>query len=358
MTSLKSWLRDFVDFSRSFYFYTRRRGTQVWVAFETQKDILVDFLVARRGSYQRPFLHTSLLVIIVSGMVGLPVIANSYPTVAKEQLDSFTPPSAVLTSFDEQTQTQVSEKPRDSVISYTVVEGDTLARIADKFALSVDTIKWANPTIKGEKLAIDQELKIPPVTGIVVKVKKGETVYSIAKDYKTDAQKIVNFPFNDFTDLDTFALAAGQTLVVPDGVVPEAQPVYQPLPIVAVGTTPGSGQFAWPTQGMITQRPVYYHMAVDIANSALPPIMAADSGTIVTVLYQKYGYGQHVIIDHGNGYQSLYGHMSEIYVTQGQSVAKGSVIGRMGSTGRSTGPHLHFEIRQGGVLLNPLNFLR
>lgn len=358
MTRLKLWGQDFGLFLRSFYFYSRRRLTQAWVWFEGQKDILVDFLIARRGSYQRPFLHTSLLVLVTIGIVGLPVIANSYPTVAQEELDHYTPPSAVLTSFDEQTLTQVSEKPRDSIITYTVTAGDTLAKIAEKFDLSVDTLKWSNPEIKGEKLVIDQVLKIPPVTGIVVKVKKGETVYSIAKQYKTDAQKIVNFPFNDFTDLDTFALASGQTLVVPDGVMPEAKPVYSPQLIAQVGTTPSTGQFMWPTHGTISQRPVSYHMAVDIANNTLPSVLAADSGTVVLVERQRYGYGWHIIVDHKNGFQTLYAHMSDIYVSPGQEVTKGLSIGRMGSTGRSTGSHLHFEIRKSGVLLNPLGFLQ
>lgn len=358
MKSVQQSVWDVRSFWKSFYRYAHKRVHQGWVWFEGKKNKVVDLLVTKRGTYARPFLHTSLFVLIGVGIVAAPIIRNTYEAEANG-LDEFTPPSAVLSSFDEQeTLTEISEKPRDRVITYTVEAGDTISTVAEKFGISIDTIKWANPKLEGDKLAIGTDLSIPPVSGIVVKVSKGETIYSIAKKYKSDPQKILNYPFNDFTDLDTFALAAGQALVVPDGVMPESKPVYSPQTIANVGTTPGSGQFNWPTQGVITQRPVSYHMALDIANNALPAITAADAGKVVLVERQKYGYGWHIIIDHGNGYQTLYGHMSDMYVSVGQAVSKGSVIGKMGSTGRSSGPHLHFEIRKGGTLLNPLSFLK
>jgi len=227
----------------------------------------------------------------------------------------------------------------------------------EKFGVSTDSIKWQN-NLTSDTIVIGAPLKIPPVTGIVHKVKQGETVYSIAKKYQTDAQKIVNFPFNDFIDLDTFALAVGQNVMVPDGVPPEEKPVLIAPPIQYFAGE-GTGQFSWPTSGAITQYPVWYHMAVDIANRDAPNIIAADTGTVVLVEKQKYGYGWHVIVDHNNGYQTLYAHMQRINVDLGQKVTKGAtVIGRMGSTGRSTGTHLHFEIRFKGRALNPLAILK
>ena len=360
MTEFISHVTDFQTFLRSLYRYTNKRLRSLWQQFEASKSLLVTILVAKRGIYTRPFLHTSLFMLIVVGIVVAPIIRNTYEANA-ESLEEFTAPSAVLSSFDEQdTLTQISEKPRDGVIAYTVVEGDTVSTIAEKFGISTDTIKWANPKLDDDDLTIGQELAIPPVTGMVIKVAKGETIYSIAKKYKTEAQSIVNYPFNNFADLDSFALNAAQMLVVPDGVMPESKPIYSPRLIaqVGVGDQAGSGQFIWPTNGTITQRPVSYHMALDIANNALPGILAPDGGKVILVEYARYGYGHHVIIDHANGYQTLYGHMSEIYVSAGQAVAKGSVIGKMGSTGRSTGTHLHFEIRKGTTLLNPLSFLK
>ncbi len=350
---------DIIAFSKCIKIYSQKR-TALWAEkFETSKDYLVDFLISRRGVNNRPFLHLSLVMLVTSGVVTAPIIASTYPEKNNSQLLQFTPPSAVLgalTTASQETATVISDKPRDQVIDYAVQKGDTLGAIADKFGVSVDTIKWAND-LKTERLSIGQTLKVPPVTGIVYKVKAGDTIYSIAKYYKTDAQKIVNFPFNDYTDLDTFALAIGQTLIVPDGVMPEAKPVIAPsIPVSQIAG--GSGQFMWPTGGAITQYPVWYHMALDIANSAAPAIQAAGEGTVILVQRLKYDYGLHVIIDNGGGLSTLYAHMQEVYVEVGQSVSRGQVIGRMGSTGRSTGTHLHFEVRKNGVIVNPLPFLK
>ena len=359
---MRKKLSLFFDDRRSWrdgwYHYAERRLGRFAVRFETNKDVLVDILMARRGTYQRPFLHVSLGLLLLVGTLSAPILANAYPGGVPEALNEFTPSSAVVTDLDLTeygVQTQRSDKPRDQVESYTVKEGDTLARVADKYGVSVDTIKWTND-LKRDSLSIGQTLKIPPVTGIVHKVREGETVQSIAKRYKTESQKIVNFPFNDFADLDTFALNVGQTLIVPDGVQPEAPAIARiaPPPIVAGGT----GQLLWPTSGIITQYPVWYHMAYDIANPSAPGVMAADGGTVALVEYLRYGYGQYAIVDHGGGLSTLYAHMSEIYVKPGDKVARGQVIGRMGSTGRSTGMHLHFETRRNGATVNPGGFFK
>lgn len=348
---------DFWAFLKCLKIYTQKR-TSLWAArFEVGKGYLVEFLISRRGIHTRPFLHLSLAVLVASGIVTAPILANAYPGTQNE-LINFTPPSAVLgglTTATDQTATLVSEKPRDQVIIYKVQKGDTLGAIAEKFGISVDTIKWAN-NLRTERLSLDQELKIPPVTGLVHKVKPGDTIYNIAKTYKTDAQKIVNFPFNDFADLDTFALNVGQILIVPDGVMPQAAPIATAVPVTQLAG--GTGELAWPVGGSITQYPVWYHMALDIANSAAPGIAAAASGKVSLVERQRYAYGWHVIIDHGNGLSTLYAHLSDIYVEVGQNIAKGQIIAKMGSTGRSTGVHLHFEVRKNGVAVNPLPFLK
>jgi murein DD-endopeptidase MepM/ murein hydrolase activator NlpD len=344
---------DLAHWRRGWFLWIEKHLKRFGLKFEMNKSVIVDILMAKRGGYQRPFLHFSLGILFVAGVLSAPMITSAQ----QGNAGNFTPPSAVVSSVDFTeygVQTQVSEKPRDQVMNYSIVKGDTLSTVAEKFGVSVDTIKWSND-IHGDSLSIGQILKIPPVTGVVHKVRDGETVYSIAKKYKTDAQKIVNFPFNDFADLDTFALNVGQTLIVPDGVVQEAPAIIIPAPSVFAG---GSGQFMWPTNGVITQYPIWYHMALDIASPSMPPVSASDDGVVVLVKYLKYDYGQHVMIDHGNGYQTLYGHLSEIYVSVGQKVSRGTVIGRMGSTGRSTGTHLHFEIRRNGVTMNPLSFLK
>lgn len=348
---------DLRDWFYALYYYIERKLSRFGMKFEARKDIVVHMLMVKRGTYQRPFLLFSLSVLFLAGVVSAPILADSYPGSVTQTLESYTPPSAVLSSFDLSeygVQTRISEKPRDQIMEYTVVSGDTLESIAEKFGVSVDTLKWEN-NIKGDRLSISDTLKVPPVTGIVHKVKHGETIYTIAKKYQTDAQKIVNFPFNDFEDLDTFALQVGQTLMVPDGVMPEAKPVYARIPSITAG---GAGRYLWPAGGSISQYPVWYHMAVDIANKDAPGIASADSGTVVYVQYLRYAYGNHVIIDHGSGMSTLYAHLSEIYIAPGDRVGRGQIIGRMGSTGRSTGIHLHFEIRIDGRPVNPLSYLK
>ena len=123
-------------------------------------------------------------------------------------------------------------------------------------------------------------------------------------------------------------------------------------------TRPGGGRFIWPTNGSISQYPVWYHQAFDISNRSLPPVVAADRGTVSFIGQLKYGYGNHIIIDHGDGFKTLYAHLSQINVSQGQTVTQGQVIGIVGSTGRSTGPHLHFEVRVGDRPVDPSAYLR
>lgn len=367
MISHSTFLLEIRDFFKFIFSYIKSRVIAFGQRFEKIKDIIVSFLIVKRGKYSQSFLNTSFFLLIGAAIIVGPVIAENNPFIASylaqgegAQQGSVLATDVYSLPFD----TQYSVKPRDKVEDYTVQGGDTLASIAKRFDISVDTIKWAND-LDNDTINPGDTLKIPPVTGVVHKVETGETIYSIAKKYKVDAQAILNFPFNDFADLDTFALTTGQNLVVPNGVIEKAQAIYQPQYVGQTpqiytpppGSTGGSGSFIWPTQGIITQWPVWYHMAFDIANNALPPIWASDSGTVVFSGCIGYGYGCHIIIDHNNGYQTLYGHMSQLGVSVGQSVSRGQVIGRMGSTGNSTGPHLHFEVRQGGRQLDPSQFV-
>lgn len=341
--------------------YIRSRILSFGRRFERVKDFLVAILVVKRGKYSSSFLNTSFFLLVITAMVGGPIIAENNPFV-NELARRSTAGEAVIeyNPYESSVGTIISAKPRDKVVDYTVLGGDTLASIANKFGVSVDTIKWAND-LKSETIKPGDTLKVPPGTGIVHKVNSGDNIYAIAKKYNVEAQNIVNFPFNDFADLDTFALTPGQTIFVPDGTIEEAKPAQRPGgfytgPITAGAR--GSSNFIWPTSGSITQYPIWYHMALDIANGSLPPVLASDGGTVVYAGCIAYGYGCHVIIDHGNGYQTLYGHLSQIQTSPGATVGQRQQIGVMGSTGRSTGPHLHFEIRSGGTLLNPLGFLQ
>lgn len=359
ISEASNFFRELKEWLGFLYLYTRKKIIITASFFEKIKDVVVDFLLVKRGRYSKYFLNISFLFLVAGVIIGGPVIADYYPGNQRSenaQVDLGYLDLSAATIDGQTVTTQFSDKPRFEIVDYEVVKGDTLAAVADKFGISVDTIKWAN-SLKTDKLMPGQMLRIPPVTGIVHRVAGGDTIYSLAKKYKSDAQKIVNFPANDFSDLETFALNIGQVVFIPDGVMPEAAPIYRSVPVPQFIAGAG-GKFMWPTQGQITQYPVSYHMAVDIANRSAPPVAAADSGVVSYAGCLSYGYGCHVIITHADGYQTLYGHLQAYYVNAGDNVGRGQVIGKMGSTGRSTGTHTHFEIRKNGVLLNPLSFLK
>lgn len=352
-------IRGFIHFLKR---YITSRVLFYGAQFEKIKDIIVALLVVKRGKYSSSFLNTSLLLLIITVLVAGPAIAenNPFDTNIEGQQSYFQSAEISFDPFENPVTTVESAKPRDKVYPHTISEGETLESIASKYKISIDTIKWAND-LKSDMIKPGQVLDIPPDTGIVHKVAGGDNIYTIAKKYHVDAQNIVNFPFNDFVDPDTFQLTPGQVLFVPNGTIEE-----KPAPIpfgqqhfgqIQAGVK-GTSNFIWPTSGNVTTYPVWYHMALDIANSAAPAILASDTGTVIYTGCLAYGYGCHIIIDHGNGYQTLYAHMSAIQVSAGQVVTQGQSIGTMGSTGRSTGTHLHFEIRSGGIPQNPLNFLQ
>ncbi len=358
---LVGWILDlFHDFGRYLNLirhYAFWRSYKVFTKFEKLKDAIATNLYKQRGRFARPFIHTGMMMIIALSIMLTPVIAQN----SQAETSTESPMPQFYSAFeDPETQTTVSDKPRDKVIHYVVASGDTLSTIASKFDVSTDTIRWQNKLGKNDQIKPGQTLEILPVTGVSHRVQKGDTIYSIAKKYGLEsAQPIVDFPFNSFSNDETFALAIGQTIIVPDGNMPSAAPSFVARRTPDAGSVTASGQFVWPTNGTITQRFFWYHKGIDIANKAAPAVVAADAGEVIVAGWpDSSGYGNRVMIDHGNGYITLYAHLSKIYVGTGQRVNRGDAIGQMGSTGRSTGTHLHFEIRTGSGNLNPLNFLK
>lgn len=359
----KSINEDLKIFSQEFITYANNSWSGHADRFTNGKDFFVTSLYKKRGKLSKRLMHSGMAGITAFGVMVAPIVAQELPGDRVDPWENVTQ-SVVLSATDTSTETIIADRDyRDRVIEYEVKEGETLSTIAEKFGVSTDTIRWENSLQSKDAIKIGQELRILPVTGISHKVKKGDTVYSIAKKYDIDPQGIVNYPFNSFVNDETFELAIGQSLIVPDGVMPAATPwapstrIQQLTP--DAGTVVASGSFAWPTQGTLTQYFAWYHPAIDVANRAAPPILAADAGTVVVAGWpDNYGYGNRVVIDHGNGYKTLYAHMSRIYVVAGQTVSRGAQLGIMGSTGRSTGTHLHFEISKNGVKLNPLSILR
>ncbi|GAB4424950.1 MAG: hypothetical protein Kow0031_04220 [Anaerolineae bacterium] len=245
--------------------------------------------------------------------------------------------------------------------TYFVETGDTLTSIAQKFGLRAETLIWSNLDLEQNPdfLSVGQELKILPVDGVYHQVGGSDTIEGIASTFKTNPQLILDMPANQL-DPDNPIIQPGQWLIVPGGSKP-----FKPRAVRAFaysGTIPdnallGTGSFGWPASGSISQGFFGYHPGLDIAAWEGAAVLAADSGYVIASGWDNSGYGISVVVDHGNGYQTLYAHLSNAYVTAGTSVSKGEQLGEMGCTGNCTGPHLHFEVRNGTVQRNPYGFL-
>ena len=357
-------------------YYTRKTRTSAY-HIEKVKNKSVDVLMHRRGRFQKYIWHTSMVGLASVGFLssgawgGSSMVASSFPGVVEDPrtVQTFDPSdnTDALNSLID-FKTSVSSKPRSEIIEYEVKSGETISQIAQKFDIDTDTIKWANGLDSIDSVKPGQKLKILPVSGVAVTVKKGDTLDSLAKKYNSNADSILQFPFNNVSD--DLALKVGDTVIIPDGSPPEAPaaPKRVSPQYIAQGpntkgpsyTAPNGGSFMWPTTfQLVTTYFAWWHPGVDLANRAGPPVAAADGGTVTVAGWpDNYGYGNRVVIDHGNGYQTLYAHLANIYVSVGQHVSKGQTIGQMGSTGRSTGTHLHFEIHFKGIAVNPLAILK
>ena len=247
------------------------------------------------------------------------------------------------TSADIEAKTQ-----SDTISLYVVREGDSLSQIAEMFGVTVSTIMWANDISKATAIHEGDELVILPVTGVKYIVKKGDTVASIAKKFKGKAEEIISF--NDIEG----DLAVGSEIIIPDGVIPVTvtsgavalSPVRSTGPS---GTQAQIGYYLRPVTGCPRTQGVHGYNSIDFGCQAGTPILASASGDVVVAREGGWngGYGTYVVIQHDNGSQTLYAHQSDVIVFTGQRVVQGQVIGYVGRTGKATGNHLHFEIRNG-----------
>ena len=251
------------------------------------------------------------------------------------------------------------EKPKNGTIStYVVQPGDTLSGIAKLFDVSVNTILWANDLTKASKLQVGQKLTILPIQGVIYTVKKGDTLSSIAKRYGGEASEIESYNGLDGN------LVVGTNIIIPNGELAQA-----PTPSsstkssgskIAVGNEPAHNvgpkgdalQVAYyiaPLSSYIETQGIHGYNAVDLGAPSGTPIMAAATGDVIVAKQGGWngGYGSYVVIQHGNGSQTLYSHMSSVAAYDGQHVVQGQVIGYVGKTGLATGPHVHFEVRNG-----------
>lgn len=269
----------------------------------------------------------------------------------------------------------LKDKLRDNVEQYTVQDGDTIGSIATDFGITVNTILWANNLGSRDIIKPGQSLAILPTSGVSHTVKSGDTLQKIANLYSVDPDEILTF--NELSSAND--IKAGQNLIIPEGaplavavaapiapvpVTPHIAPIkdiFTVLPSKPPASAPvaSSGKYLWPTSGhVITQYYSWHHTGVDIDGDFTSPIYAAEAGVINTAGWNNGGYGIQIIIDHGNGYKTRYAHLSKMLVSVGDQVARGQQIGVMGSTGHSTGSHLHFEVMINNIRQNPLSYIK
>jgi murein DD-endopeptidase MepM/ murein hydrolase activator NlpD len=281
--------------------------------------------------------------------------------------------------------TDVPSRSREQVLEYTVVVGDTLFDIADKFGLKPETLLWANQNVLADNphsLRPGQVLNILPVDGAYHRWSAGDGLNGVAKFFGVAPEAIINFPANNL-DLATLGdwsnptIPAGTWLVVPGGrrefvswsapVIPLDNPAVAKVlgpgacEAVTAGVA-GAGVFVWPANNHYLSGFDYdtgaNHPGIDIDGNEGDPVFAIDSGVVVYAGWNNWGYGNVVVINHGNGWQSLYAHLSAYYVSCGQGVFQGNTIGAIGSTGNATGTHLHFEMMYNGVKVNPHDYMK
>jgi hypothetical protein len=327
-----------------------------------------------------------------------PLFAQAVPTVAPQAVTTPSPASLLPLPTATPATTGAAVNPRPW-LTYTVQPEDTLLSVALELGVNLEDMPCViapdfSPT---QPLVIGNVLELPPPGTVCHPVQPGETPLRIAAIYVVDPATVINLPWNRLSQVDPrLPLPAGWHVRIPlatssvkDGSIGLAsgqdflvfmleQPVNtSPLTAYAVGGTQraapsraapgadqlpanwpyGSGHFVWPLYGWLTQSYRYDHRAIDVAAPMGTLVTAADRGVVIRAGWNNQGYGQFVIIDHNIDYITLYAHLSEILVEEGQVVAQGQAIGRVGSTGNSTGPHLHFEIRDFGRLTNPLELL-
>ena len=262
--------------------------------------------------------------------------------------------------------TNIPSRPRYEIQQYTVQLNDTLFVIAGKYNLKPDTVLWGNPSLAGNvnSLSVGQSLNILPVDGALRIVQSGDTLDKIARVFHSTVDDIANFPGNDLDPTDP-QIRDGQNIIIPGGW--RDVTVWQ-LPAVSrksggtvrgTGGEPGACQgpfsgptgtftFIWPANNHYLSGNDYsptIHPGIDFAAGLGAPIYASDTGVVVFAGLSLYGYGNLVIIDHGNGWQTAYAHLSQMNVVCGGAIYQGQMLGLAGSTGNSTGPHLHFEMR-------------
>lgn len=269
--------------------------------------------------------------------------------------------------------TAIPNRPDEKVRSYTVTKGDSVFEIAARFKIKPETVLWANYEQLDDNpdmISVGMPLLVPPTNGVLYKWQDGDTVDGVAGKFDTKPEDILAWSGNNI-DLVEQNIDPGTLIFVPGGHREFRQWLIPTIPRGNAGVSPelygsgacsgnfsgayGSGAFIWPAANHVLSGNDYWsgHLGIDIAAGEGAQIYAADSGVVVFAGWANGGYGNMVMIDHGNGYQTIYAHLSSATAGCGRSVSQGAIIGYAGSTGNSTGAHLHFEVRYQGGFVSP-----
>ena len=321
-------------------------------------------------SYRDGYLHATVLLTTDTGLGPIDVVAASaslqLPPV-EEPVQAVETPESVV---------EATPEPEDAFFTYVVQQGDTAASIAARHGLELESLLWNNSELRTDPdlLLIGEELTIPTRDGILYTVRLGDTLLDIADIYQAEVGSIVGLSSNQIGDADS--VLEGSVLLLPGAVPPPPPPVVEPEPFFAAGApddtypgdysaaaaSAGGSGFMWPVAGSLNdyfgapRGGGTYHSGIDLGAASGTPIAAAASGQVVLVSAGG-GYGNYVVVRHDDGLETLYAHLSETWVVQGQWVGQGESIGAVGATGWATGPHLHFEVRVGGAAVDPLYYL-
>lgn len=265
-------------------------------------------------------------------------------------------------------QTYKGQQPNHQFQTYLVERGDTPSGIAESFGIQTETLLGGNPQLSQESslLQAGVELIILPIDGVLHDVQPGDTLESISAQYGVPVEEIIayepnnlEFPYRLYPD--TQILVPGAVREVFVWTPPDLSSVIGRSSREGSGVTPvvvGTGTFIYPVSSRnFTQYYWYGHPGIDIALSEGSAVFSADTGTVTYAGWNIYGYGNLIVVNHGNGFETFYGHLSGINVVPGQIVYQGNVIGATGNTGNSSGPHIHFEIRYNGVQDNPCSYI-